>query len=210
MCLPFLVLRIIRRVFVLILGAAVIYFGVTFVQVYKEAVTAKPIRSQAIVVMGTAEYNGVPSRDLAARLNEADLLFQKKYAPMIFLTGGSSPGDKFTEAGVAMTYLESKGVPATALVADSSGRDTWESLTAVSKLLVARKIHSVIIVSDGFHLLRSTQMITSLGFTASAAASVNSPVKGTQLYLDYGRETLAVAAARIVGYKFLSVVRHGS
>ncbi len=210
MCLPILMLRILRRVFLVVLGVAIVYLGVTLVQVYKESVTAKPVVSQAIVVMGTAEYNGVPSRDLAARLDEADLLFKKNYAPLIFLTGGSAPGDKFTEAGVGVTYLESKGVPAIDMVQDPSGRDTWESLTSVSKLLAARKIHSVIIVSDGFHLLRCTQIITSLGYAASAAASADSPVKGTQLYIDYGRETLAVAASRIVGYKFLSVVRHGS
>jgi uncharacterized SAM-binding protein YcdF (DUF218 family) len=210
MCLPILVLKIVRRVVTLAMAAAIVYLGVTLYQVYHEAFTAMPVHSQAIVVMGTAEYNGVPSRDLAARLNEADALFKEKYAPVIYLTGGSSPGDKFTEAGVGVTYLSNKGVPAASLVADPVGRDTWESLTAVAKALSAHKIHSIIIVSDGFHLLRCTQMMTSLGFKTSAAASANSPVKGAQLAIDYGRETLAVGAARIVGYKFLSIVRHGS
>ncbi len=210
MCLPILVLKLIRRVVTLVLAALIVYLGVTLYQVYRESTTAKPVPSQAIVVMGSAEYNGIPSRDLAARLNEADLLYKEKYAPVIYVTGGLAPGDKFTEAGAGKTFLEGKGVPASSVVSDAVGRDTWESITSVAKELSTRKITSVIIVSDGFHLMRCVQMITSLGFKATAAAAVNSPVKGTQLAIDYGRETLAVAAARIVGYKFLSVLRHGS
>ncbi len=210
MCLPILLLRLLRRVFSLVVAAIVVYFGVTLYQVYHEATSARPVNSQVIVVMGSAEYNGTPSRDLAARLNEAYSLFNKGYANLIFLTGGSLPGDKYSEAGVGETYLAAKGVPTTAMVADGVGLDTWQSLSSVATLLSTRGIKSVIVVSDGFHLLRCTQILTSLGFKTSAAAAANSPVKGVQLAIDYGRETIAVAAARIVGYKLLSMVRHGS
>lgn len=188
----------------------VVYLGWTFVEVYKEAVTAKPVQSQAIVVMGSAEYNGVPSRDLASRLDKAKLLFQEKYAPLIFLTGGSAPGDQYSEASAGEKYLVSKGVPSSSIIANPIGRDTWESVVSVSALLKSHNIKSVIVVSDGFHLLRSTQMVSSLGYKTSAAPAINSPVHGVQLAIDFGRETVAVAASRIVGYKFLSVLRHGS
>lgn len=210
MCLPLLLLRILRRAFVLVVLVCIVYLAGTLVQVYKEAVTAKPVPSQAIVVMGSAEYNGLPSRDLTSRLDEALKLYRQKSAPLIFLTGGSKPGDKYSEAGVGMAYLEQKGVPASALIASPVGRDTWESVVAVSKILKSRGVGSVIVVSDGFHLLRSTQMMSSLGFSTSAAAAVNSPITGIQLWKDFGRETVAVAASRVVGYKFLSVLRHGN
>lgn len=210
MCLPILVLKILKRVIILLVLAVILFLGWTFVQVYKEAITARPVKSQAIVVMGSAEYNGIPSRDLASRLDEAQVLFGKKYAPKIFLTGGSVPGDHFSEAGAGKTYLEKRGVPSSAIVANPVGRDTWESVVSVSKLLSADKIHSVIVVSDGFHLLRSTQMLNSLGYSTSAAPALNSPVHGLQLGIDFARETVAVAASKIVGYKFLSVLRHGN
>lgn len=209
MCLPFLVLKVIRYLFMLVISLLIAYFVVTLYQVYKESTTAKPIRSQAIVVMGSSEDNGSPSPDLVARLREAETLFRENYAPTIFLTGGARRGGSFTEAGVGKTYLESQGISAADLVSSSSGRDTWGSLTAVSKLLKARGISSAIVVSDGYHLLRSTQILGSLGFSVSAAAAANSPVQGVQLYLSYAREAVAVAAGRVVGYKFLSLVRHG-
>ncbi|TAN23163.1 MAG: YdcF family protein [Actinomycetota bacterium] len=210
MCFPFLIFKIVKRLLVAVVAIAIIYLVVTFIQVYKESVTARPAHSQAIVVMGTAEYNGVASHDLSARLDEADTLYRQKYAPVIFVTGGSSPGDAYTEAEVGKTYLTDKGVPSGAIVSSPVGRDSWESVVSVSKLLSARGIRNVIVVSDGFHLLRATQMISSLGFTTTAARSANSPVHGVQLVVDYARETIAVAASRIVGYKFLSVLRHGS
>lgn len=210
MCLPILLFKIIRRVFFLVAIVALVFLGWEFVQVYKESVTARPVNSQAIVVMGSAEYNGIPSRDLAARLDEAQVLFDKKFADKIFLTGGSAPGDKYSEAGAGKTYLVNRGVPSRSIVANPVGRDTWESVVSVSKVLSKQGIHSVIVVSDGFHLFRSTQMMQSLGYKTSAAASTNSPVHGIQLIIDFARETVAISASKFVGYKFLSVLRHGN
>jgi hypothetical protein len=50
------------------------------------------------MVMGAAQYNGVPSPDLQARLNEAVILFNKGYASLIVVTGGKEKGDLYTEA----------------------------------------------------------------------------------------------------------------
>jgi len=48
------------------------------------------------MVMGAAQYNGVPSPDLAARLNEALKLFDNKDSSLIVLTGGKEKGDVYT------------------------------------------------------------------------------------------------------------------
>ena len=50
------------------------------------------------MVMGAAQYNGVPSPDLAARLNEALKLFDNKDSSLIMLTGGKEKGDVYTES----------------------------------------------------------------------------------------------------------------
>ena len=52
-------------------GAIFLYFAVTLVQVWLTSRHYDPHPAGAIVVMGAAQYNGVPSPDLAARLNEA-------------------------------------------------------------------------------------------------------------------------------------------
>ena len=52
-----------------LLAAVVLYLGVTFAQVWGAARDDQARPAEAIVVFGTAQYNGVPSPVLAARLD---------------------------------------------------------------------------------------------------------------------------------------------
>ena len=53
------------------LAVVVAYLAVTAVQVWLTGRRYEPRPAGAIVVMGAAQYNGVPSPDLAARLDQA-------------------------------------------------------------------------------------------------------------------------------------------
>jgi len=50
---------------------------VTAYQVWRTGQRYEPTAAGAIVVMGAAEYNGVPSHDLRARLDQAALLWHQ-------------------------------------------------------------------------------------------------------------------------------------
>ena len=69
-------------------------------------------RADAIVVLGAAQYNGVPSPVFKARLDHARFLYNNGYSHTVIVTGGKEPGDNFTEAQAARKYLESQGIPA--------------------------------------------------------------------------------------------------
>ena len=86
--------------------------------------------SDAIVVLGAAQYDGRPSPVLAARLDHALELYDDGVAPMIVVTGGRQPGDRFTEATASATYLHEHGVPDAAILRETTGRSSWESLAA--------------------------------------------------------------------------------
>ena len=70
---------------------------------------AQPV--DAIVVLGAAQYDGEPSPQLAARLDHAVTLFQQGVAPLIVVTGGKQPDDRFTEAASSATTSSNAGVP---------------------------------------------------------------------------------------------------
>lgn len=145
--------------------------------VYREARTASPTPSDAIVVLGAAQYNGRPSAVFEARLDTALELYNEGFAPLIVLTGGKMPGDAYTEAETGAQYLEDRGVPSSAILWENEGRDTWQSMQGVDAVLEGTDVESLIIVSDGFHLLRSELMARSLGFSATGAASDTSPIE---------------------------------
>lgn len=136
---------------------------------------ARPV--DAIVVLGAAQYNGRPSNVLSARLDHALDLYERGFAPRIVVTGGKAEGDTYTEAESGYMYLEERGVPGSAILMESEGRDTWTSMQGVADVLRDTDIHRILLVSDGFHLLRSELMARELGLEAYSSAAPDSPIR---------------------------------
>ena len=70
---------------------------------------ARPV--DAIVVLGAAQWDGVPSPVLEARLEQALKLYEEGLSPIIVTTGSKQTGDRFTEAYAGFTYLLERAVP---------------------------------------------------------------------------------------------------
>jgi uncharacterized SAM-binding protein YcdF (DUF218 family) len=185
-----------------VVGLVAVYLAVTFVQVWLASRgDDADHKAQAIVVFGAAQYNGRPSAVLKARLDHATTLYRKGIAPTIVVTGGRQPGDRFTEATAAAGYLHSKGVPDEHILREVSGQSSWQSLASTAAFLKDRSIRNVILVSDPFHSLRITNMAAELGLQASASPTRTSPITGFDATQYMGRETVAVAVGRIVGFR---------
>jgi uncharacterized SAM-binding protein YcdF (DUF218 family) len=182
-------------------AAAVLYLAVTFVQVWRAARDDQARPAEAIVVFGTAQYNGVPSPVLAARLDHAIELYEKDLAPVIVVTGGNQPGDKFTEATASANYLIERGVPDEKVLREVSGTSSWQSLAAAANFLDDRQINEVLLVSDPFHSLRIRAMASELGLEGRSSPTKTSPIKGMTEARYMVRETVAVAVGRIVGFR---------
>ncbi|MDA8288113.1 MAG: YdcF family protein, partial [Actinomycetota bacterium] len=190
------------KILVLLVAAAAVYYAVTLVQVWLTSRRYDPVSAQAIVVMGSAQYNGIPSPDLRARLDEALLLFQRGYAHLIVCTGSKEPGDAYTEAETGRAYLVGKGVPA-ADILEAGGRDTWTNLALAADLLRPRGDTDVLIVTDPFHEYRSMAVATDVGLTPHPTPTQTSPIKGTAVIPYFLRTAAAVALGRIVGFERL-------
>ena len=184
-----------------LLAAVVLYLGVTFAQVWRAARNDQARPADAIVVFGTAQYNGVPSPVLAARLDHAIELYQKDLAPVIVVTGGNQPGDQFTEATASANYLIQRGVPDEDVLREVSGTSSWQSLAAAANFLDDRQITDVLLVSDPFHSLRIRAMASELGLDGHTSPTRTSPIKGMTEARYMARETVAVAVGRIVGFR---------
>lgn len=189
------------KVVVGLLAAAVLYLAVTFVQVWRAARNDQARPAEAIVVFGTAQYNGVPSPVLAARLDHAIELYRKDLAPVIVVTGGNQPGDQYTEATASANYLIQRGVPDEDVLREVSGTSSWQSLAAAANFLDDRKINDVLLVSDPFHSLRIRAMASELGLDAHSSPTRTSPIRGFTEARYMARETVAVAVGRIVGFR---------
>src|SRR5436309_15485392 len=94
-----------------VLTAVVVYYAVTFVQVWLASRRDQARPAQAILVLGAAQYNGRPSAVLRARLDHAADLYKRGLSNVVVVTGGKQPRDQFTEASTSADYLAGKGIP---------------------------------------------------------------------------------------------------
>jgi hypothetical protein len=76
-------------------------------------------------------------------------------------------------------------------------------LASAAGFLKARHITVVLLVSDPFHSARIAAMAKELGLTAYVSPTRTSPIRGSSRISYFGKETVAVAAGRIVGFRRL-------
>ena len=119
--------------------------------------------ADVILVLGAAEYRGRPSQVLRARLDHALDLYQQNMAPRILTTGGPGGDPVFTEGGVGRSYLTGRGVPSEAIIVENEGESTVQSTAMAGEIMRRMGLHSVIVVSDGYHIYRVKQMLQFRG-----------------------------------------------
>jgi len=125
-----------------------------YVQIEHYAYEDQAAPADVICVFGAAEYAGRPSPVLRARLDHALALYEHGIAPIVITTGGSAPGDAFSEGQVGATYLEANGVPEKAIIAETQSRDTEEQALRVVAIARTNGFQRIVIVSDPAHLFR--------------------------------------------------------
>jgi uncharacterized SAM-binding protein YcdF (DUF218 family) len=192
-------LKLILRIISVVITVVIIYFAVTFIQIWLTGHEHSTRHAQAILVFGTTEDNGTPSPELQARLDQALVLWHKGRAPWIAVTGGKRPGDQFTEAGVSASYLEGKGVPASKII-EGAGTNTWQNVATVLPKLTKHHIVMVLTVTDPFHEDRAMAISSSQGLRPSPSPVRNSPTVKHSLWKYYAKETFEVGIGRIIGY----------
>ncbi|MDQ1434760.1 MAG: hypothetical protein QOF59_1576 [Actinomycetota bacterium] len=194
------VLRIALRIAIALFALLLTYLSVVFVQVWLAARRDDARPADAIVVLGAAQFDGRPSKILAARLDHAVDLYRRGIAPVVVVTGGRQAGDRFTEATVGASYLHDHAVPERALLRETTGRTSWQSLAAASRFLKERKLTSVVLVSDPYHSARIEDLAHDVGLKAATSPTRTSPIKGAGEWRRFVTETIRVAAGRIFGY----------
>jgi uncharacterized SAM-binding protein YcdF (DUF218 family) len=195
-------LRLIFRVVAFVVTLILVYLVVTAVQVWVTGRRYEPRAAGAIIVMGAAQYNGVPSPDLAARLDEAEILWRGHYSSTIMVTGWKEPGDHYTEAEASARYLVTAGIPSRDIL-QAGGSDTWQSLSEAAPVLLARGDRTVLIATDPFHEARCLAVSSSLGLVPFPTPTQTSPIKGFSTVPYYAKETVGVALGRIIGFNHL-------
>ena len=198
------ILRTTVRVSLAVFVGMSLYLIATFISLWSAGRFQTDERAEAIVVMGAAQYDGVPSQMLESRLQHALTLFEDGMAPVIAVTGGKKEGDRFTEASTSRRWLMDRGVPSSAIIFEDKGTSTWDSLSKLAPVLRDANIDHVLVSTDQWHVQRSVLSLRELGFSATASPVPNgvwtsvfrSPMK-------YAKEIIGVGVGRLISFKTL-------
>ncbi|MGZ4836579.1 MAG: YdcF family protein [Terriglobales bacterium] len=152
-----------------VVGALVLFLGVTGLRIVGAAAEAPAKKADVIVIFGAAEYVGRPSPVYRARLDHGYELFQKGMAPVVITTGGAAQDPDFSEGGVGRDYLLRHGVPEQALIAETQGSDTAQSAERVANIMRANGMRNCIAVSDAYHVFRIRALLEHEGVQVELA-----------------------------------------
>ena len=173
------------------------YLLIVFFQVWLNSARDQARPVDAIVVLGAAQWDGVPSPVLEARLEKALKLYEEGLSPIIVTTGSKQTGDRFTEAYAGLTYLLERSVPESSILVVVDGNNTFESLSATANVLTGRGIgNKVILVSDPYHALRAKEIAREVGLQAWF-----SPTDLSSSFSQLIRETAGTSVGRMIGFR---------
>jgi uncharacterized SAM-binding protein YcdF (DUF218 family) len=165
----------------LLMGWAALVIAVSVTGARDQATTA-----DAVAVLGAAQYNGRPSPVFRARLDHAAALYQRGYAPVVLVTGGIGSGETLSESDVGRRYLLKLGLPDQSLLALNAGSSTYSSLVSVAHWFAGKQNRRVLLVSDGFHMLRLKIIAARLGLVPFTSPVPNSPIRSNpRLHASY-------------------------
>lgn len=125
-------------------------------------------KADAIVLLGGAMRGDTHMGTLpdlnqhADRLVQAVALYKAGKAPVVVLTGGGAEGAR-TEAQQMKDLLVVMGIPPQHIVLENESRDTHDNAVYSARLLKARGMHRILLVTSAYHMRRSLALFEVQG-----------------------------------------------
>jgi vancomycin permeability regulator SanA len=175
-----LTFKFVKFLIYLIIFSALLFFFYHSYGVYSSSKVQSVDKTDAIIVLGAAQFNGEPSPVFKSRLDHALELFNNNVSKTIITVGGKQKGDKFTEAEAGKNYL-AQFIPKENIYSIKDGKDTLESFQLIREKYP--DLNKVTLVSDPAHLWRSKLMAEDLNFEVFLSSTTQGP--GSKLTIKY-------------------------
>ncbi len=139
-----------------------------------------PEDTNAIVVLSggihrppTAHGEAVLAEDSIYRCLYAARIYHGNPERIVFLSGGRVESNNYgpTLAAAMKQFISQQGVSESRIVLEEQSSSTHQNAVLTAKLLKAREIDKVILVTDAYHLPRATACFESQGVTVVPSAS---------------------------------------
>ncbi|WP_133135199.1 YdcF family protein [Legionella rowbothamii] len=183
-----------RFCFFILLISVVIYLLLAF-HIAKNAEHDNKKQADAILVLGARIYrDNAINPCLVARVEHAVELYKAHYAPKLLVSGGVDKEDNVNEAQEMKRIAMSLGVPESDILLESESTSTYENMLLSKKIINEEHMHSIIIVTEPFHLPRAMLAAEKVGLKAVGSPAMKSMCWANNKYLTlyFAKEPLAI------------------
>ncbi len=125
------------------------------------------VKSDAIMVLGCRVRGEEPSLSLEMRMKTAIKLYSEGYGKYIVLSGGKGPGEDISEAEAMRRYFIGNGIDEKYLIIEDKSTSTYENFKYSKPLIDEKGIKNIIVVSNGYHLKRASNIAEQLNVNAT-------------------------------------------
>ena len=172
--------------------AALVLFALAALVIGVAGMRDEVVDTDLAVIPGNTVYpDGSLSPRLQGRLDAALALYQGGHVKMLLVSGGIGE-EKQDEAAAMQRYLNARGVPASAIITDNQGVDTFATARFAAALVKEKGYRPPILVSQFFHLARFKLAMEKHG--AVVGGHVHSRVYEARDAYSLAREVVGYAA----------------
>lgn len=126
--------------------------------------------SDAVVVLGArVNYNNHWNPCLVARVEHGAELVKAGRAKFLIVSGGTDVEDGVNEASAMREMALNAGISSEQIILEPKATSTFENLKFSKVILEARKLKTVIVVTEKFHAPRAAMIAAKLGLNFSSS-----------------------------------------
>lgn len=173
-----------------------------FIVISKDIEKDTSVKSDAIFVLGARSYrNGTYNPCLQARVDHAVILYKEGKSDKLVFSGGTDREDNANEAEVMKKIAVEQGVSPDVIYLEKSSTSTYENFYLSQQVFDQQDIHSIIIVTEPFHMPRATLIAQKLGINYSVSPAVESRCWTQNKYLSryFLKEPLVIYEYKLQG-----------
>lgn len=169
--------RLLRYLIIAFTGSYLTLFTIIGLHAEKSLTSAPPAKHDAALILGNRIHvHGALNPCLTGRVDKGLSLAAQGTVSTLVMTGGRKNKNSNIEAEFMAAYAKQKGYKGTILI-ETKSRSTKENLELSAPILKAAHIHTIIIVSEPYHLWRTEKLVAAghlgHGFDASLDANLN-------------------------------------
>lgn len=157
--------------------------------------SSKDQEADVVIILGAMVYQRGPSPVLVCRMNAALDWLEEHPDGVVVASGGQGVDEPESEAQAIASYLEEHGIARERILLEDQSFNTYQNLSNSAALLESRGYDldatRLLVVSNGFHLVRVRMLASRCGLEISTLAASMPDALGNTIYC-YSRETFAL------------------